>query len=166
MRSSLHPGLFAAAYRVAAQLADLCGLNPSVKAELLLSTPKVVQAVSAALLDCYTWKLAEKVYGRGSRTALTTVCHRPVPSCLSFKTLILWHFSSQYRYAARGSGSAQQGPCPIVLKPPSLPSPSTTGLGIGQQLANTRETARSPMQPKVMATRSCSRLPPQIHPRF
>ena len=77
MRSSLHPGLFAAAYRTVAYVADLCGLSLSVKAELLLSTPKVVQAVFAALLDCYTWKLAEKVYGRGSRTALTTVCHRP-----------------------------------------------------------------------------------------
>ncbi|KAF9693526.1 hypothetical protein EKO04_008176 [Ascochyta lentis] len=73
LRSSLHPALFAAAYRVAAQLASICGLSLPVKAELLLATPKVVQAVSAALLDCYTWQLAEKVYGRGSRTALTTL---------------------------------------------------------------------------------------------
>lgn len=85
MRSSLHPELFAAAYRVAALLADFCGLSLPVKAELLLSTPKVVQAVSAALLDCYTWKLAEKAYGHGSRTALTTVCHRPTVPCLSFE---------------------------------------------------------------------------------
>ena len=35
--------------------------------------PKVTQAVSAALLDCYTWKLAGKVYGRGSRTALAAL---------------------------------------------------------------------------------------------
>ncbi|KAF2625344.1 glycosyltransferase family 22 protein [Macroventuria anomochaeta] len=73
LRSSLHPELFAAAYRIAAHLADLCGFNLSVKAELLLSAPKIAQAVSAALLDCYTWKLAEKVYGRGGRTALTTL---------------------------------------------------------------------------------------------
>lgn len=94
MRSSLHPELFAAAYRVAALLADLCGLSLPVKAELLLSTPKVVQAVSAALLDCYTWKLAEKVYGRGgrgSRTALTTVRHRPAIPCLSLAHLIAVH---------------------------------------------------------------------------
>lgn len=77
MRSSLHPKLFAAVYRVAAHLADTCDLSLPVKAELLLATPKVAQAVSAALLDCYTWKLAEKVYGRGSRTALTTVCRHP-----------------------------------------------------------------------------------------
>lgn len=83
LRSSLHPALFAAAYRVVARLAGYCGVSPPVKAELLLSTPKVVQAVSAALLDCYTWKLAEKVYGRGSRTALTTVCHHLACSCLS-----------------------------------------------------------------------------------
>jgi hypothetical protein len=88
LRSSLHPELFAAAYRVAALLADFCGLSLPFKAELLLSTPKVVQAVSAALLDCYTWKLAEKVYGRGSRTALTTVCHRPAITCLSLGYLI------------------------------------------------------------------------------
>ncbi|KAI4920764.1 uncharacterized protein J4E92_008408 [Alternaria infectoria] len=72
LRSSLHPALFAAVYRVAAHVADLCGLTLPAKAELLLAAPKVTQAVSAALLDCYTWKLAEKVYGRGSRTALTT----------------------------------------------------------------------------------------------
>ncbi|KAH9876079.1 hypothetical protein J1614_003958 [Plenodomus biglobosus] len=73
LRSSLHPALFAALYRVAADLADLCGLSLPAKAEVLLATPKVTQAVLAALLDCYTWKLAEKVYGRGSRTALTTL---------------------------------------------------------------------------------------------
>jgi phosphatidylinositol glycan class B len=78
LRSSLHPGLFAVAYRVAAQLADLCGWSLPAKAELLLSTPKIVQAVFAALLDCYTWKLAEKVYGRGSRTAIIAVGHHPV----------------------------------------------------------------------------------------
>ncbi|KAJ4347571.1 glycosylphosphatidylinositol anchor biosynthesis [Ascochyta clinopodiicola] len=71
LRSSLHPALFAAAYRIAAQLAHVCGLSLPVKAELLLATPKVVQAVSAALLDCYTWQLAEKVYGRGSQDGKT-----------------------------------------------------------------------------------------------
>ncbi|KAF3052495.1 glycosylphosphatidylinositol anchor biosynthesis [Didymella keratinophila] len=72
LRSSLHPELFAAAYRVATLLAEFCGMSLPIKAELLLSTPKVVQAVSAALLDYYTWKLAEKVYGCSSRTALIT----------------------------------------------------------------------------------------------
>ena len=89
MRSSLHPELFAATYRVAAFLTDTCGLSLPVKAELLLSTPKVAQAVSAALLDCYTWKLAEKVYGRNSRTALVAVCHQLVISSLNFGNLML-----------------------------------------------------------------------------
>lgn len=65
--------LFAAVYRTFAGLADLCGLNLSAKAELLVAAPKVTQAVFAALLDCYTWKLGEKVHGRNSRTALATV---------------------------------------------------------------------------------------------
>lgn len=73
LRSSLHPELFALVYRVASTLADTCGLGPSSKAELLLAAPKLTQALFAALLDCYTWKLAEKAYGRGSRTAYTTV---------------------------------------------------------------------------------------------
>lgn len=139
MRSSLHPALFAAAYRVAAQLADLCGLTLSAKAELLLATPKVAQAVCAALLDCYTWKLAEIVYGRGSRTALTTVCCPFVIPYPYFEYLMRQHVSLQYRYAARGSGSAQLGHCPIVLKPPLPQLPSTTGLGIGWALQETEK---------------------------
>jgi phosphatidylinositol glycan class B len=71
----LHPGLFALVYRIAAKLADICGLILPARAELLLVTPKVTQAVFAAVLDCYTWKLAEKAYGRGSRTAIVTVRH-------------------------------------------------------------------------------------------
>ncbi|KAF2441939.1 glycosyltransferase family 22 protein [Karstenula rhodostoma CBS 690.94] len=73
LRSSLHPELFAVVYKLAAELAAFCGLSPPAKAELLLAAPKLAQAVFAALLDCYTWKLAEKAYGRGSRTAYTTL---------------------------------------------------------------------------------------------
>ncbi|KAF2833999.1 hypothetical protein CC86DRAFT_365741 [Ophiobolus disseminans] len=73
LRSSLHPGLFAAVYRIAAHVAARCGLTLPAKAELLLAAPKLAQAVFAALLDCYTWKLAERAYGRGSRTALATL---------------------------------------------------------------------------------------------
>jgi phosphatidylinositol glycan class B len=75
LRSSLHPGLFAIVYRITAMLADLGGLTLPARAELLLAAPKVTQAVFAALLDYYTWKLAEKAYGRGSRTARVTVGH-------------------------------------------------------------------------------------------
>lgn len=76
----MHPALFAAVYRVAADLAAFCGLTMPARAKVLLAAPKLVQAVFAALLDCYTWKLAEKVYGRGSRTALTTVRDHPAIS--------------------------------------------------------------------------------------
>ncbi|KAL6707916.1 glycosylphosphatidylinositol anchor biosynthesis [Coniothyrium glycines] len=73
LRSSLHPALFAAVYRLAGAVATLCGLSVPAKAELLVAAPKVTQAVFAALLDCYTWKLAEKVFGRRSRTALAAL---------------------------------------------------------------------------------------------
>ncbi|PSN63920.1 hypothetical protein BS50DRAFT_576550 [Corynespora cassiicola Philippines] len=73
LRSSLHPAIFAAVYQVAAKLADLCGLNLPERAELLVAAPKVAQAVSAAVLDYYTWQLAARTYGRGSRTAVTTL---------------------------------------------------------------------------------------------
>lgn len=76
MRSSLHPELFAGVYLVAAKLATLCGLSLPSQAELLIAAPKVAQAVSAAMLDLYTWKLAGRVYGQASRTAFTTVSSR------------------------------------------------------------------------------------------
>lgn len=86
LRSSLHPALFAAVYRVVAHVAQASGLSLPAKAEILLVAPKVTQAVSAALLDCYTWKLAGKVYGRGSRTALAAVrqcsCNLQAPQLL------------------------------------------------------------------------------------
>jgi phosphatidylinositol glycan class B len=73
LRSSLHPALFAAVYKLAAKLATLCALSLSAEAALFIAAPKIAQAVFAALLDCYTWKLAEKVYGRRGTTALATV---------------------------------------------------------------------------------------------
>jgi phosphatidylinositol glycan class B len=73
LRSSLHPALFAASYRLATHIADICALSLPARAELLLATPKLAQAIFAALLDYYIWRLAEKVYGRGSRTSLVTV---------------------------------------------------------------------------------------------
>ncbi|KAF2117574.1 Alg9-like mannosyltransferase family-domain-containing protein [Lophiotrema nucula] len=73
LRSSLHPEVFAGVYFVAAKLATLCGLNLPSRAELFIAAPRVAQAISAALLDHYTWKLAGRVYGRGSRTAFTTL---------------------------------------------------------------------------------------------
>ncbi|KAH7125283.1 Alg9-like mannosyltransferase family-domain-containing protein [Dendryphion nanum] len=73
LRSSLHPEIFAAVYLVADRISRLLGLGLPNRADLLIASPKVAQAVFAALLDFYTWKLAEKVYGRGSRTAVTSL---------------------------------------------------------------------------------------------
>ncbi|ORY12229.1 Alg9-like mannosyltransferase family-domain-containing protein [Clohesyomyces aquaticus] len=73
LRTSLHPGLFAVVYQVAAKLAHICDFGLPVQAQLFIAAPKVVQAVFAALLDCYTWKLAESTYGKGSRTAFTAL---------------------------------------------------------------------------------------------
>jgi hypothetical protein len=116
LRSSLHPALFAAVYRVAADLADVCGLSWHARAELLLAAPKVTQALFAALIDCYTWKLAGKVYGRGSRTARTTVCDHPAILIYQYLIFDPTSFSLPCPSAARGSGSAQRERCPIVLR--------------------------------------------------
>ncbi|OCK85361.1 glycosyltransferase family 22 protein [Lepidopterella palustris CBS 459.81] len=73
LRSSLHPALFAGVYQLAANLASALNLNPISRAELFIAAPKVTQAIFAALLDCYTWRLAESIYGRGTRTAWATL---------------------------------------------------------------------------------------------
>lgn len=87
MRSSLHPEIFAAVYSVADRISRLLGLGLPNKADVLIASPKVAQAVFAALLDFYTWKLAEKVHGRGSRTAVTTVRIRAVPNSHLFSSV-------------------------------------------------------------------------------
>lgn len=47
---------------------------PAFKASVLVLLPKLVQACLAVLADLYTWKLAEKVYGQGSRSAWSALC--------------------------------------------------------------------------------------------
>lgn len=73
LRSSIHPLLFAAVYKVADLLAHALRLTPATRADLLVAAPKCAQAVFAALADWYTWKLAGLVYGRRSREAWVTV---------------------------------------------------------------------------------------------
>ncbi|KAF1940858.1 hypothetical protein EJ02DRAFT_219560 [Clathrospora elynae] len=127
LRSSLHPALFAAVYRIAANLADRCGLGLPAKAELLLAAPKVTQAIFAALLDCYTWKLAEKAYGRGSRTALTTlalsVCSpwqwfcstRTLSNCLetTITSVAIYYWPWHWPGTARDWEAGAKGKCQI-----------------------------------------------------
>jgi hypothetical protein len=39
----------------------------------MLIAPKIVQGISAATMDFYTWKLGQKVYGTGSDAAMAVV---------------------------------------------------------------------------------------------
>lgn len=48
--------------------------QPSLKASVLAVLPKLLQACLAVLADLYTWRLAEKVYGQGSRSAWSALC--------------------------------------------------------------------------------------------
>ncbi|KAL8723020.1 MAG: hypothetical protein Q9181_007371 [Wetmoreana brouardii] len=69
LRSAIHPAVFAGVYHLSAQLSKLLRLTPDYHAELLLAAPKVAQAVIAALGDHYTWRLGERIYGKGSNEA-------------------------------------------------------------------------------------------------
>jgi phosphatidylinositol glycan class B len=65
--------LFAAVYAIPESSAKLLTLFPQFRAIILIYLPKLVQALFAALGDYYTWKFAERIYGRGSYTAWTAV---------------------------------------------------------------------------------------------
>jgi phosphatidylinositol glycan class B len=73
LRSSLHPFLFAAVYRVTALVALYLNLEAATRAELLLAAPKILQACFAASTDYFIWKLATKAYGKGSKAASAAV---------------------------------------------------------------------------------------------
>ncbi|KAM5465552.1 glycosylphosphatidylinositol anchor biosynthesis [Microsporum audouinii] len=64
LRSSLHPYLFAAVYRVVDAAAS--HLSPLRRADLLVAGPKVAQGFISAAGDYFTWRLGSKIYG-GSR---------------------------------------------------------------------------------------------------
>ncbi|KAL8775756.1 MAG: hypothetical protein Q9194_003661, partial [Teloschistes cf. exilis] len=73
LRSAIHPAIFAAVYRLSSELSNVLRLTPEYRAELFLAAPKATQAVIAALGDYYTWKLGERVYGKGSSEAWTVL---------------------------------------------------------------------------------------------
>jgi GPI mannosyltransferase 3 len=53
-----------------------------IRAELLVATPKIAQAVIAAASDYYTWQLAVRLFGPDSASSLFAVCYfYLVPSC-------------------------------------------------------------------------------------
>ncbi|KAK5104533.1 glycosylphosphatidylinositol anchor biosynthesis [Lithohypha guttulata] len=73
LRAALHPGLFALVYKSSNVLVTTLDLSASSRAAVLLATPKTLQAFIAALGDYYTYKLAQQVYGRHSRSAVCTI---------------------------------------------------------------------------------------------
>ncbi|KAM0157005.1 hypothetical protein ACHAQE_006169 [Botrytis cinerea] len=73
LRSSLHPTLFAAAYYLIDKPMEFVNFFPQFRAEVLAVLPNIIQAIFAAGCDYYTWKMAEKMYGLGSRTGYVTL---------------------------------------------------------------------------------------------
>ena len=69
----MHPVLFSLIYMAADKVLALFQCFPPLRALILVFLPKAVQSVFAGLGDYYTWKLAEKIYGRGSSPAWATV---------------------------------------------------------------------------------------------
>jgi GPI mannosyltransferase 3 len=54
-------------------MAELLQLAPVTRAELFLAAPKTLQGVFAALGDYYTWRLAQRIFGRESHQAWATL---------------------------------------------------------------------------------------------
>ncbi|KAI4106965.1 MAG: hypothetical protein L6R37_001858 [Teloschistes peruensis] len=122
LRSAIHPAIFAAVYRLCFELSNVLRLTPDYRAELLLAAPKATQAVIAALGDYYTWKLGERVYGKGSSEAWTVLfltvtsawqwfCStRTLSNCLETTLTVIalhqwpWHWSLE----ATGDESADE----------------------------------------------------------
>ncbi|KAF2759622.1 hypothetical protein EJ05DRAFT_474701 [Pseudovirgaria hyperparasitica] len=74
LRSSIHPSIFAAVYRLTASLSTATGIRPvAFRAELLLAAPKLLQALIAAIGDFYTWQLANTVYGFQTSVSTTAL---------------------------------------------------------------------------------------------
>ncbi|KAF2864032.1 glycosyltransferase family 22 protein [Piedraia hortae CBS 480.64] len=69
LRSSVHPLIFAAAYKLAAGYARVTNASPGTTAKILIAAPKLFQALIAAVGDFNTWKLARKIYGTDSRAS-------------------------------------------------------------------------------------------------
>ncbi|KAG4436254.1 hypothetical protein IFR05_008273 [Cadophora sp. M221] len=69
LRSSLHPALFAIVYFVADKAMTFVSLFPQFRAMILAVLPNLVQAYFAAVGDYYTWQLAERIYGTGSKVS-------------------------------------------------------------------------------------------------
>ncbi|GAB1743893.1 hypothetical protein NU219Hw_g944t1 [Hortaea werneckii] len=73
LRSSLHPVLFAIFYKGADLASNILSLGPTVRADVLIRTPSLLQSAIAAAIDFFTWRLAHRIYGRQSRIAYATL---------------------------------------------------------------------------------------------
>ena len=73
LRSSVYPALFASFYYAATIVAALLRASTPVEADMLVATPKVVQAMIAASCDFYSWKLARQLYGSESSVPAAVV---------------------------------------------------------------------------------------------
>ncbi|KAJ9619387.1 glycosylphosphatidylinositol anchor biosynthesis [Knufia peltigerae] len=70
LRSALHPAVFGVFYQTANFLAEALSLGSHTRSEVLLATPKVVQAFFAAVGDYFTWKLGSYIYGKNTVSSL------------------------------------------------------------------------------------------------
>lgn len=73
LRSSIHPYLFALVYRFSTGIRELVQLTPYQHAEVLIFLPKVTQAIFAAVLDLFTWRLAGYVYRDEQQISITAL---------------------------------------------------------------------------------------------
>lgn len=60
-------------YQVTELMSTLEGATRSARAHDLLIAPKIAQAIFAAVMDLFTWRLGQRVYGSGSQVALAAV---------------------------------------------------------------------------------------------
>lgn len=69
-------------------MSTLEGASRAGRAEDMLIAPKIAQAIFAALLDFFTWKLGQKVYGADNAASMATV-YFLLHSLTSLTTLML-----------------------------------------------------------------------------
>ncbi|KAF4123162.1 GPI mannosyltransferase 3 [Geosmithia morbida] len=62
LRSSIHPAIFAAAYRLADHVSRIAPVGAVLQASFVVAAPRALQAAFAALGDWYTWQLAVRIY--------------------------------------------------------------------------------------------------------
>ncbi|EME84225.1 glycosyltransferase family 22 protein [Pseudocercospora fijiensis CIRAD86] len=120
LRTSVHPYLFAAAYRAMDWLCHLWQADAHVRANALGAAPRLVQACFAASMDYLTWRMAGQVYGArhaATRWALAvTVCTtafylRPTNIIIwaSISAVLVWRGRSFRRASILAQGAAVAG---------------------------------------------------------